>query len=331
MIRKIRSYFIHRIIKILNRLLNDRFEQISNRYHLVCEGTFYSSNGCSIGVGSNLIIPNGTELLLGEGVYIGRNVEIGPGNRIEIGDYTSIQDRTTILGDVSIGRYCTFAANISISSGNHYFDKFPELNIKDQDRRVLKDPELRNQHSKPVVIEDDCWLGANVFVMNGLKIGKGCVIGANAVITKDVLPYSVVAGVPGKKIRNRINFIPPTSLDYNRSIDLPYFYSGFLVSDAERERYHELNGLGTKKQFSIALKHDSGDVVVVRCKKIVSEKVWLRYNDSKQELSDEFTDLSFRLDSEESIIHFSLAIDPNQNLDKSLSLIVVGSCSIKKQ
>ncbi|TGM62106.1 acyltransferase [Leptospira meyeri] len=331
MIRKIRSYFIQLIIKILERLLRDTFAQNQAPYNLFCEGRFQLPSEYSIGFGSNLIIPTDTELSLGEGVYIGRNVEIGPGYRIEIGDYTSIQDRTIILGDVTVGRYCTFAPNIYISSGNHYFDKFPELNIKDQDQRVMLDPELRNQHSKPVVIEDDCWLGANVFVMNGLKIGKGSIIGANAVITKDVLPYSVVAGVPGKKIRNRINFIPPTSLDYHRMIDLPYFYSGFLVSDVERERYNELNGLGTKKQFSIALKHDSGDVVVVRCKKIVSEKVWLRYNDSKQELSDEFTDISFRLDSEESIIHFSLAVDPNQNLDQSLSLIVVGSCSIKKQ
>ncbi|EOQ87954.1 transferase hexapeptide repeat protein [Leptospira yanagawae serovar Saopaulo str. Sao Paulo = ATCC 700523] len=45
-------------------------------------------------------------------------MEIGPSHRIEIGDYTSVQDRTIILGDVTIGRYCTFVANISISSGN---------------------------------------------------------------------------------------------------------------------------------------------------------------------------------------------------------------------
>ncbi|WP_051125354.1 hypothetical protein [Leptospira yanagawae] len=118
MFRKFKSYLIVRIKAFLNRLFDERIAQISNRYNLSCDGTFIFSESSGIGVGSNIIIPKDTELYLGEGVYIGRNVEIGPSHRIEIGDYTSVQDRTIILGDVTIGRYCTFVANISISSGN---------------------------------------------------------------------------------------------------------------------------------------------------------------------------------------------------------------------
>lgn len=330
MIRKIRSYFIQLISKVLERLLRDTFSRNQASYNLLCEGAFKFPSEYSIGTGSNLIIPKDTELSLGECVYIGRDVEIGPGNRIEIGDYTSIQDRTIILGDVTVGRYCTFAPNIYISSGNHYFDKFPELNIKDQDQRVMLDPDLRNQHSKPVVIEDDCWLGANVFVMGGLKIGKGSVVGANAVVTKDVLPYTVVAGIPAKKIRNRINFNPPSVIQYNKQDDIPYFYSGFLISDFERTHCTEFYGVRTKKYFSIALKHRSGDLVVVRCKKIVSGKVWIKHNDLKYELTNEFLDYHFGLDEEELLIHFSLDREIDQTPSPFLSDIVVETCFIKK-
>ncbi|MGE8720194.1 acyltransferase [Leptospira terpstrae] len=329
MIFKVRSYLIQLSIKILERLLREKFAEITNRFNLVNDGIFQLSSGCSIGIGSNIIIPKDTKLVLGENVYLGRNVEIGPDKRIEIGDYTSIQDRTIILGEVSIGCYCTFAANVSVSSGNHYFDKFPELNIKDQDRRVMNDSELRSRHSKPVVIEDDCWLGANVFVMNGIKIGKGSVIGANAVVTKDILPYSVVAGVPAKKIRNRINFIPPSSIHYDRTEDLPYFYSGFLVSDLEKDRYVKFYGLATKKHFSIALNSKPGDVVVVRCKKIVSDRVWIKHNNFKYELTDEYTENHFHLENADFRINFSVEQVENQTIISSLPSIVVESCFIK--
>jgi len=54
-----------------------------------------------------------------------------------------------------------------------------------------------------VVIEEDCWLGAGVIVIDGVRIGRGSVIAAGAVVTKDVAPYSVVAGVPGRLVANR--------------------------------------------------------------------------------------------------------------------------------
>jgi acetyltransferase-like isoleucine patch superfamily enzyme len=54
-----------------------------------------------------------------------------------------------------------------------------------------------------VVIEDDCWLGAGVIVVDGVRIGRGSVVGAGAVVTRDVEPYSVMIGIPAKKVAMR--------------------------------------------------------------------------------------------------------------------------------
>lgn len=59
--------------------------------------------------------------------------------------------------------------------------------------------------NNPTIIGNDVWLGANVVVKQGVKIGDGAVIGANAVITHDVPPYSIVVGVPAKIIKFRFN------------------------------------------------------------------------------------------------------------------------------
>ncbi len=53
-----------------------------------------------------------------------------------------------------------------------------------------------------VIIEDDCWIGAGAIILNGITIGKGSVVGAGSVVTKDVPPYTIVAGNPARKIKD---------------------------------------------------------------------------------------------------------------------------------
>jgi acetyltransferase-like isoleucine patch superfamily enzyme len=84
--------------------------------------------------------------------------------------------------------------------------------ISDHDH-VLDDPVLSSCEnkkliSKPVVIEDGCWLGEGCVILKGVRIGKRSVIGANAVVTKDIPEYSIAAGVPAKVIK-KINFNKP--------------------------------------------------------------------------------------------------------------------------
>jgi acetyltransferase-like isoleucine patch superfamily enzyme len=68
----------------------------------------------------------------------------------------------------------------------------PELNIKEQG--------VKREFVK---IEDDCWIAANTVILAGVTIGRGSVVAAGSVVTKDVPPYSIVGGVPAKVIKSR--------------------------------------------------------------------------------------------------------------------------------
>lgn len=125
------------------------------------------------------------------------------------------------------GGGCAFGPNLYISSSWHHFDDLPELPIRWQDARVAALGVHENGRSRKVIVGDDCWIGINVVIAPGVHIGRGCVVGANTVVTKDVLPYSVVAGAPARVLRVRMNFSPPRSLYADRSDHIPYFYSGF--------------------------------------------------------------------------------------------------------
>jgi maltose O-acetyltransferase len=63
---------------------------------------------------------------------------------------------------------------------------------------------VKKEKGKKVIIEDDVWIGRNAIIMPGIRIGKGSIIGAGSVVTKDVEPFSVVGGVPAKLIKKRI-------------------------------------------------------------------------------------------------------------------------------
>jgi hypothetical protein len=82
------------------------------------------------------------------------------------------------------------------------------------------------------VIEDDCWIAQNVVVMPGAYVGRGAVLGANCVVTRDVGPYEVHGGVPNHKIGTRLEFRPPAELSATNDDHLPYFYRGFALSRA---------------------------------------------------------------------------------------------------
>ena len=84
------------------------------------------------------------------------------------------------------------APRVSIYAENHVFDN-PNITIKAQG--VTK---------SAVVIEDDCWIAANVVILAGVTIGKGSVIAAGSVVNEDVPAFSVVAGVPARVIKSRL-------------------------------------------------------------------------------------------------------------------------------
>lgn len=106
-----------------------------------------------------------------------------------IGDHTRIGLHNTIIGPVTIGSHVNLAQGITITALNHNFD--------DSEKRI----DQQGISTKEVVLEDDIWVGANAVILPGVTIGKHAVVAAGAIVTKDVPPHSLVAGVTAKVIR----------------------------------------------------------------------------------------------------------------------------------
>ena len=129
---------------------------------------------------------------------VGDNVSIHPGcyiffpENLELGDNVSIHPMCYIdaVGGVTIGNDVSIAHAVTIMSSSHRFD-MRDIPIKDQPFIVEK-----------TVVSDNVWIGAKVTVLCGKTIGSGSVVGASSVITKDVTPHTIVAGVPAKVIKN---------------------------------------------------------------------------------------------------------------------------------
>lgn len=115
------------------------------------------------------------------------------GGQIEIGEHTYIGPYSSVVGHgkIKIGKDCRIASHCSICAHNYNFNKITTV--------------IRKQgfNFKGITIEDDCWLGSGVKVVDGVTIAQGSVIGAGAVVTKDIPPYSIAVGVPAKVISKR--------------------------------------------------------------------------------------------------------------------------------
>lgn len=167
-------------------------------------------------------------ITLGEECWVAPRVEFAVWDNHHIclkGD-TTVNEGTKIYGSVTIEKYCLLAANIFISSGNHHADYIPPLLIKDQDALYLSS-DLADEHSKPIHIEEDCWIGCGAFLKQGIYIGRGAIIGTNSVVLNDVPPYSVQAGSPNRELKTRLPFQPPDEIRANEQNMRPYFYRGF--------------------------------------------------------------------------------------------------------
>jgi maltose O-acetyltransferase len=133
----------------------------------------------------------GTIREIGPNSYVEPGVYVGDGKKVSMGRDCQINENVFIQG-AWIGNYVLVAPNVSILSKSHRYSDVstPMVLQGDEPDRIP-------------VIEDDVWLGRNVVVMPGVKIGHGSIVGAGAVVANDVLPYSVVGGVPARTIRMR--------------------------------------------------------------------------------------------------------------------------------
>lgn len=127
---------------------------------------------------------------VGKKVNIDRNAYVG--DKIKIGDYSGIGKNSYISDYVTIGKYVMMGPDCLIYTTNHEF-------------RKVDTPMCfqKWQNPKPVIIEDDVWIGGRVIILPGVTIGKGSIIGAGSVVTKNVEPYSIVGGNPAHILKKR--------------------------------------------------------------------------------------------------------------------------------
>jgi acetyltransferase-like isoleucine patch superfamily enzyme len=131
------------------------------------------------------------------------NFEIGRDSTIEdfstvnngvgdviIGERTRIGLGNTLIGPVKIGNDIMFAQNIVLSGLNH---GYVDISMPISDQPV---------ETKPIVIEDEVWIGANAVVTAGVTVGKHAIVAAGSVVVKDVPPYTIVGGNPAKPLKH---------------------------------------------------------------------------------------------------------------------------------
>lgn len=117
------------------------------------------------------------------------------GGNCFFGAYTYMNNGGYIRSNVFIGRFCSIGRRVTIAAGGHSYlgiSTHPKLMLK------VKSTEL-------TIIESDVWIGDGAIVMPGVKIGQGSVVGANAVVTRSIPPYSIAVGQPARVIKKRFS------------------------------------------------------------------------------------------------------------------------------
>jgi acetyltransferase-like isoleucine patch superfamily enzyme len=184
------GYHEARRVNFDNKILELRDKVIFDSAEAVEEAIVYynQKEKNKIRIGSNtivkaelLVFSHGGEIEIGEYCYIGSETKIWSSKKISIGNRVLIAHNVNIHDNIS---------HSLISSERHV--EYQNILTSGEHSDAIKSAEI--------FIEDDVWIGFNSTILKGVKIGKGAVIGANAVVTKDILPYSIVVGNPMKVI-----------------------------------------------------------------------------------------------------------------------------------
>lgn len=139
----------------------------------------------------------GAKVWIGKNCTLNGNIEVGSDVVIGQGAYFISTQARLVIHD-----HVVFGPNVTIYTGDHATDIIGKHIIE------ITDEDKKKQHSvydKDVVIEAGCWIGTRAIILKGVTIGRGSVIGAGAIVVKDVPPYSIYVGVPPVKCRNRFS------------------------------------------------------------------------------------------------------------------------------
>jgi acetyltransferase-like isoleucine patch superfamily enzyme len=158
-------------------------------------------------LGANVVVEDGCVLdakgsghdgiEIGDGVFVGRSTILScKGGFIEVGNHVNLGIACVVLSEsrVVIGDNCIFAAHCYlVAGGNHDFSR--------TDIPIIQQPSVSRGG---ITVEPNVWLGVRVTVLDGVTIGRDSVVGAGSLVTRDIPPFSVVAGVPARVIRSRL-------------------------------------------------------------------------------------------------------------------------------
>lgn len=141
---------------------------------------------------------------LGRHVVIGERVVL---REVTVGDYSYFERHGEAIY-TQIGKFCSVAANVRINALEHPMERVTTHKLSYRPNEYFRflgvDQDFRERRrAKRVVIGNDVWIGHGAVVLPGVSIGDGAVIGANAVVSRDVAPYTIAAGVPARPLRER--------------------------------------------------------------------------------------------------------------------------------
>lgn len=163
---------------------------------------------------------NITESKLNNNIAIYDNTIV---NNCHIGRHTYIQKNSRIF-NADIGNFCSIASNVSIAPGLHFrsgISTHPSFYLKNNPLTMTFSEEDTFETFRKVVIGHDVWIGENAIIMDGITVGTGAIIAAASVVTKNVEPYSIVAGAPAKVINFRFKDHQISDLLDSKWWDLP--------------------------------------------------------------------------------------------------------------
>ena len=145
----------------------------------------------NIKIGNHGFVGGAFQALCGGKIEVGNNIYIGTGTYLQSKESIKIGDNVIISNNVLI-----------VDNNNHPVS--PEERMKmSQCENYMTDKLWTWEYadSSPIVIEDNVWIGKNAVIMKGVTVGKGSIIALGAIVTKDVPPYSIVAGNPAKVVK----------------------------------------------------------------------------------------------------------------------------------
>jgi len=143
-------------------------------------------------------------LTYGKDLHVGRGARLWAPNNLIIGDFVYIGNLVHIEADAQIGNFCLIANRVAIIG--RYDHDFSALGFPIRFSPWVGSKRFPRKYDNQVaIIEDDVWLGYASIVLTGVTIGRGCVVAAGSVVTNNIPPYSIAAGVPARVIGSRFS------------------------------------------------------------------------------------------------------------------------------